>query len=124
MYPEVWARIAAVLIFIGFNATFFPQYLLGMRGMPRRYHAYPPEFQELNLLSSAGAVVLALGYLLPLAYLAVSLVRGKRAGPNPFGATGLEWQASSPPPTHNFDHPPEVPQQVYDYHPEEPAHVD
>jgi len=89
--------------------------------MPRRYHAYPVEFQELNLFSSAGAVVLALGYLLPLAYLAVSLARGARAGPNPFGATGLEWQTASPPPTHNFDSPPQVPQRVYDYHPEAPA---
>jgi len=117
-YPEVWARIAAVLIFLGFNFTFFPQYLLGMRGMPRRYHAYPAAFQVLNLFSSAGAVVLALGYLLPLVYLLVSLARGPRAGPNPFGATGLEWQTASPPPTHNFDRPPRVPERPYDYAPE------
>jgi cytochrome c oxidase subunit 1 len=121
MYSEVWARIAAVLIFLGFNFTFFPQYLLGMRGMPRRYHAYPLEFQALNLYSSAGAVVLALGYLLPLVYLAVSLARGARAGANPYGATGLEWQTQTPPPTHNFDTPPHVPERVYDYQPEEPA---
>lgn len=120
MYAEVWSRIAAVLIFLGFNFTFFPQYLLGLRGMPRRYHTYPPEFQVLNLFSSTGAVVLALGYLLPLGYFAVSLARGARAGPNPFAATGLEWQTSSPPPTHNFDRPPQVPQRVYDYHPDEP----
>src|SRR5206468_2347044 len=70
MYPETWARIAAVMVFLGFNFTFFPQYILGVQGMPRRYHTYAPEFQVLNLLSSAGAVVLALGYLLPLFYFA------------------------------------------------------
>ncbi|NML17904.1 cytochrome c oxidase subunit I [Azohydromonas caseinilytica] len=120
-YPEVWARIAAVLIFLGFNFTFFPQYLLGLRGMPRRYHAYPAEFQVLNLFSSSGAVVLALGYLLPLVYLAWSLAYGRRAGANPFGATGLEWQTPSPPPTHNFDEPPRPPRRVYDYEPEAAA---
>ncbi|MDZ5457352.1 cytochrome c oxidase subunit I [Azohydromonas lata] len=117
MYSEVWARIAAVLIFLGFNFTFFPQYLLGLHGMPRRYHAYPSEFQVLNLFSSSGAVVLALGYLLPLVYLAWSLADGRRATDNPFGATGLEWQTGSPPPTHNFDEPPRPPRRVYDYEP-------
>jgi cytochrome c oxidase subunit 1 len=104
---DLWSRIAAVLIFVGFNFTFFPLFILGMQGMPRRYHVYPPQFQVLNVLSSAGAVVLALGYLLPLVYLAASLYRGKRAGANPFGATGLEWRTPSPPPTHNFESPPE-----------------
>jgi cytochrome c oxidase subunit 1 len=117
MYPETWARIAAVLIFVGFNLTFFPQYLLGLHGMPRRYHAYPPEYQVLNLFSSSGAVVLAVGYLLPLAYLAWSLARGAPAPANPFAALGLEWQTASPPPTHNFDTPPRVPERVYDYDP-------
>src|SRR5690606_22443690 len=69
LYPESWARLAAVIIFAGFNLTFFPQYLLGYEGMPRRYHTYPPDFQVLNVLSSAGAAILAVGYLLPLGYL-------------------------------------------------------
>ena len=120
LYPELWSRIAAVLIFLGFNFTFFPQYLLGVHGMPRRYHEYPPEFQVLNLFSSAGAVVLAAGYLLPFAYLAWSLARGRRAGPNPFDARGLEWTTPSPPPTHNFGHDPEPPARVYDYDPNVP----
>jgi cytochrome c oxidase subunit 1 len=120
MYPETWARIAAVLVFVGFNLTFFPQFLLGAEGMPRRYHAYPPQFQVLNLLSSAGAGVLALGYLLPLAYLAISFRRAPIAGDNPFGATGLEWRTRSPPPTHNFDVPPTVPAEPYAYEPEAP----
>ena len=117
MYPEIWARIAAVTIFVGFNLTFFPQYLLGYQGMPRRYHAYPPEYQVLNVLSSAGASVLALGYLLPFVYFLWSLTRGARAPANPWGATGLEWQTASPPPTHNFETEPEAPDDVYGYSP-------
>jgi cytochrome c oxidase subunit 1 len=115
LYPEIWARIAAVTIFLGFNLTFFPQYLLGYQGMPRRYHTYPPEFQVLNVLSSAGASILAIGYLLPLVYFAWSLARGAHAAANPWGATGLEWQTRSPPPTHNFDAEPAAPADVYGY---------
>ena len=116
MYSETWGRIAAVTSFAGFNLTFFPQYILGFLGMPRRYHTYPAEFQIWNVLSSAGAVVLAIGYLLPLGYLTWSLFRGRKATDNPWGATGLEWQTSSPPPVHNFDAPPVVtgPPYVYD----------
>src|ERR1700712_2717096 len=117
MYPAAWSRIAAVLVFFGFNLTFFPQFLLGIQGMPRRYHSYPPQFQFLNLFSSAGAGVLAIGYLLPLGYFAWSLRHGASAGPNPFGALGLEWQTRSPPPTHNFDVPPVLPERMYDYDP-------
>jgi cytochrome c oxidase subunit 1 len=120
MYADVWARIAAVLIFLGFNFTFFPQYILGVEGMPRRYHEYPPEFHVLNLFSSAGAVVLAAGYLLPFFYLGWSLIAGRAAGPNPFDARGLEWTTPSPPPTHNFDGVPAPPRRVYDYDPNAP----
>ncbi|CAD6561290.1 cytochrome c oxidase subunit I [Paraburkholderia sabiae] len=118
MYPETLGRVAALIIFFGFNLTFFPQYLLGFEGMPRRYHAYPPEFQVLNVLSSAGASILAVGYLLPFCYLIWSLFYGKRAGPNPWRATGLEWQTSSPPPKHNFEHTPVVRRDAYQYDPE------
>ena len=107
MYPEMWGRAGALIIFIGFNLTFFPQFILGYLGMPRRYHSYPPEFEVLNVLSSAGATILAVGYLLPLAYLTWSLFRGERAPANPWGATGLEWQTPSPPPTENFDRDPD-----------------
>ena len=84
MYSDGWARFAAILVFFGFNLTFFPQFILGYLGMPRRYHEYPPEFQVLNVLSSAGASILAIGYLLPLAYLFWSLRYGAPAGPNPW----------------------------------------
>jgi len=107
-YHEGMARVAAVVIFIGFNLTFFPQFIVGYLGMPRRYHAYPPEFQLWNILSSAGAVILAVGYAMPTFYLLYSLVRGQAAPANPWGAKGLEWETSSPPPTHNFDSTPAV----------------
>ena len=117
MYPEMWGRIAALMIFFGFNLTFFPQYLLGYEGMPRRYHTYPPEFQVLNILSSAGASILAAGYLLPLGYLLWSLFYAKRAEANPWHATGLEWQTASPPPAHNFERTPTVVREAYVYDP-------
>jgi cytochrome c oxidase subunit I len=115
MYPEMWGRAGALIIFIGFHLTFFPQFILGYLGMPRRYHAYPPEFQVLNVLSSAGATILAVGYLLPLAYLTWSLFRGERAPPNPWEATGLEWKTPSPPPTENFTVTPVVTEAPYSY---------
>jgi cytochrome c oxidase subunit 1 len=120
MYSDTWARIAAVVIFIGFNATFFPQYILGVEGMPRRYATYPPEFQVLHMMSSLGAGLLALGYLLPLFYLGGSLRRGAKATSNPYHASGLEWLTPSPPPKHNFDAPPPLPPHPYDYDPLRP----
>jgi cytochrome c oxidase subunit 1 len=116
-YSEGWSRFAAVIIFVGFNLTFFPQYLLGAAGMPRRYHEYAPEFQLLNVLSSAGASILAVGYVLPLLYLPWSLRFGARAAANPWNAQGLEWQTPSPPPVENFETTPQVPERPYDYRP-------
>jgi len=115
MYPESWGRLAALIVFIGFNLTFFPQFILGYLGMPRRYWQYPPEYQVLNVLSTAGATILAVGYLMPMVYLAWSLRYGKPATDNPWQATGLEWRTSSPPPTFNFDDTPEVTWEAYEY---------
>jgi cytochrome c oxidase subunit 1 len=115
LYPEGWARFAALVVFVGFNLTFFPQFVLGYLGMPRRYHAYPEEFQVLNVMSSAGASILAAGYLIPMVYLIWSLRYGKAAGANPWNATGLEWQVPSPPPTENFEETPVVTTQPYEY---------
>jgi len=115
MYPEGWAKLSALVIFLGFNLTFFPQFILGYLGMPRRYHAYPDEFQVLHVLSTAGASVLAVGYVMPLIYFMWSLRYGEIAGPNPWGATGLEWKTASPPPPHNFEEPPIVRHDAYDY---------
>jgi cytochrome c oxidase subunit 1 len=119
MYPELWGKLAALTVFLGFNLTFFPQFVLGYLGMPRRYYEYPPEFQVLNVMSTAGASILAVGYLLPLVYLLLSLWLGPEVGPNPWGAVGLEWETPSPPPVHNFDEPPVVPSRPYDYPVEE-----
>jgi cytochrome c oxidase subunit I len=116
LHPEMIARGAALLMFVGFNLTFFPQFILGYEGMPRRYHAYPPQFQLLNVPSSAGASILAVAYLAPLVYLVWSLLYGEKAVPNPWDATGLEWQMSSPPITENFITTPTVTGGPYDYH--------
>ncbi len=115
MYPETLGKISALLVFIGFNLTFFPQFVLGYLGMPRRYHAYPEEFQILNVLSTAGAGVLGVGYALIVIYLVASLFKERDAPANPWGATGLEWQIQSPPITLNFDHDPVVTEDAYNY---------
>jgi cytochrome c oxidase subunit 1 len=115
MYPESLSKLSAVTSFIGFNLTFMPQFILGYLGMPRRYHSYPAEYQVLNVLSTAGATVLGIGFLLPLIYLAWSLKYGEIAGNNPWQATGLEWQIQSPPLTENFVETPIVTQEAYDY---------
>ena len=115
MSPSGWGIVSAIFIFVGFNVTFFPQYILGYLGMPRRYHDYPPEFQILNILSSAGATILAAGYIFPMIYLVWSLFYGERAGSNPWNAKGLEWTIPSPPPKHNFEEEPVVDFEPYDY---------
>jgi cytochrome c oxidase subunit I len=115
MYPEFWGRLAAMIIFVGFNLTFFPQFVLGYLGMPRRYWQYSPEFQILNVLSTAGATILAVGYILPMVYLLWSMRYGKLADPNPWNAAGLEWTVSSPPTTFNFDETPLVTWEAYNY---------
>jgi cytochrome c oxidase subunit 1 len=121
LYPEGWAKLAAIVMFIGFNLTFFPQFVMGYMGMPRRYHQYLPEFQVYHVLSSGGAAVLAVAYAMPLFYLGWSLFWGKRASANPWGATGLEWTIPSPPPRENFEVIPLVRHEPYDYHAPEGA---
>jgi cytochrome c oxidase subunit 1 len=118
LYPEAWAKFAALLVFAGFNLTFFPQFILGYLGQPRRYHAYAPEFQVLNVMSTAGASILGLGYLIPLIYFIWSMRYGPRASSNPWGAKGLEWETTSPPPTFNFDYPVVVDEEAYAYAPD------
>jgi cytochrome c oxidase subunit 1 len=117
MYPEGWGRVAAIIVFIGFNLTFFPQFVLGYLGMPRRYwdYSHMPEWQGLNVLSTAGATILAVGYLLPMVYMLWSLRYGKVADDNPWQATGLEWKTPSPPTTFNFDETPVVTWEAYEY---------
>ena len=118
-YSEGWAKVSAVLIFFGFNLTFLPQFVLGYLGMPRRYHVYPEEFQVLNVMSTAGATILAAGYAVLFTYLILSLFMNRRAGPNPWRAKGLEWEIPSPPGPHNFDVTPIVTAEAYAYEEED-----
>jgi cytochrome c oxidase subunit 1 len=122
-YPEYWARAAMVIQFVGFNLTFFPQFILGYLGMPRRYASYPPEFQTLHVLSTAGATILGMGMLMTFIYMIWSLKNGERASANPWGASGLEWQTSSPPPTENFYETPIVTWEAYEFAPMENMEV-
>jgi len=115
MYSEFWGKISAMLVFIGFNLTFGPQFILGYLGMPRRYASYPEEMQVLNIFSSAGASVLAVGFTMPVVYLVHSLFWGKEAGPNPWMLPGLEWRTSSPPPTENIETTPIVTREAYEF---------
>ncbi len=115
MYPEIWGRVSAAIIFIGFNLTFFPQFVVGYLGMPRRYHTYVPEFQVYHILSSAGASILAIGFVMPVVYFAYAIKYGKPAGANPWKASGLEWQTPSPPPTENFTYQPVITHEPYDF---------
>ena len=117
MYPEGWGRVSAVITFLGFNLTFMPQFVMGYLGMPRRYHNYyfMPEVQIYHILSTAGSTALALGFSLPIFYLAWSWIKGPAAGPNPWKAIGLEWNCQSPPIQHNFHETPIVTWEAYDY---------
>ena len=119
MYSEAWGKAGAILIFLGFNFTFFPQFVLGYLGMPRRYHVYPEEFQLLHVSSTMGATVLGLGYMALFICLIWSLVRGAEAGPNPWRAKGLEWEIPSPPSLHNFHSTPVVTKEAYAYEEED-----
>jgi cytochrome c oxidase subunit I len=123
LYPEFWGQVSALFMFFGFNMTFLPQFILGYLGMPRRYHVYPEQFQFLNILSSAGATVLAGAYIFPLIYLLWSIRYGPAAPPNPWDAKGLEWTVSSPPPAHNFHTTPIVDFEPYDYESNAPEEI-
>jgi cytochrome c oxidase subunit 1 len=126
MYPEGWGRFAALVTFVGFNLTFFPQFVLGYMGMPRRYQAYPvdlPVWQVLHVLSSAGATILGTGVLIPMIYFVWSMRYGRAAASNPWHLPGLEWRTSSPPPTENFEVTPVVTWEAYEFAPPEAMEV-
>ena len=114
MYDEKVGRIGAVLVLIGMNVTFFPQFILGTRGMPRRYYNYLEEFQGLHQISTIGAFILGFAFVMTAISLWSSLKKGAKAPANPWGGTTLEWTISSPPPYYNFHTPPTVNQGPYD----------
>jgi len=114
-YNETLARIAAVMVFLGFNFTFFPQFIMGIKGMPRRYFNYPEQYQHLNAMSTMGSGLLGAGLLLVLIYLLVSIFKGRPTGNNPWGSLSYEWETTSPPPPENFTTPPALTHGPYDY---------
>ncbi|HWQ29226.1 MAG TPA: cbb3-type cytochrome c oxidase subunit I [Dehalococcoidia bacterium] len=115
MYNEFWAKIGCILVFVGFNVTFLPQFILGTRGMPRRYASYVDEFQDLHRLSTVGSWIVALGFFVHLFVFVHSLVAGKKAPQNPWGGLTLDCEAASPPSEHNFEHEPILKHGPYDY---------
>lgn len=115
MYSATWGAIGAILTFVGFNTTFFVQFVMGAKGMPRRYYDYVPEFHPYHLISTIGSYILALAFVIMAIYLLHSLFRGRRAPANPWGAGTMEWQCASPPPHDNFEVPPPV-RDPYDFH--------
>jgi cytochrome c oxidase subunit 1 len=117
MYNEMLGKIAAGLVFVGFNVTFFTQFILGSQGMPRRYHDYIPQYETLHAVSTVGSWILAAGLFLVMFYLLASLFSKKKAPANPWGAATLEWtNTASPPDPHNFTRMPVVTHGPYDYH--------
>jgi cytochrome c oxidase subunit 1 len=116
LYNERLAKIASVFIFVGFNVTFLPQFVMGAQGMPRRYYNYVDQFTAFHQTSTIGSYLLGVGFLIILYYLMHSLFKGAKSPANPWGSRGLEWQATSPPDFHNFDHTPVVINGPYDYH--------
>jgi cytochrome c oxidase subunit 1 len=108
MYNELWGQIGSLIVFFGFNLTFFPQFIMGSRGMPRRYATYVDEYQTMHQLSTIGVYVLGIGLSIAFLTLIYSIWYGKKAPANPWGSATLEWETSSPPPLANFNHNPKV----------------
>jgi cytochrome c oxidase subunit 1 len=115
MYSEKAAQVSVVLMFLGFNLTFFTQFILGSRGMPRRYYNYVEQFTTLHQISTVGSWLIAASLFWMLYYLIQSLRSGEKAPKNPWGGKSLEWEAESPPPTENFYETPVVTHGPYDF---------
>ena len=114
LYNELLGQISFLFIFLGFNVTFFPQFVLGINGMPRRYADYESPYEALNQVSTVGSWLIASGFVVAFVALVWAMFKGKRSGPNPWGAKTLEWQTSSPPPHENFEQTPQVTKEAYE----------
>jgi len=114
MYNETLAKLSCLIVFVGFNLTFFPQFIAGQKGMPRRYWDYIPEYEIYNKLSSIGSALIGIGFFIALFYIIYALVKGPKTKKNPWAAATLEWEADCPPPTENFHHDPVVTHGPYD----------
>ncbi len=115
MHNDFLAKVSWFLVFVGFNVTFFPQFILGNLGMPRRYHDYVPEFELLNKISTVGSWLIGLGFLVALFVVIHGMLRGRKASDNPWGARSMEWLISSPPIHTNFETIPTIKADPYDY---------
>jgi len=116
LYDERMAKVAFWIFFVGFNVTFLSQFVMGSRGMPRRYYDYLPQFEELHRFSSVGAFIIGIGILLMIVVFVRSAIGGPKSPPNPWGSAGFEWQTTSPPPLENFPRTPIMTRGPYDYH--------
>ncbi len=116
MYNQAMAKLACLLIFVGFNVTFLPQFVMGSQGMPRRYFNYIDQFQPFHQISTVGSFILGIGFMIVIYNFIKSIYAGKKAGANPWGSRAMEWQIPSPAPPHNFDYTPVVVHGPYDYH--------
>ncbi|MDX1958202.1 MAG: cytochrome c oxidase subunit I [Leptospiraceae bacterium] len=115
MPSDLLGRISWVFVFTGFNVTFFPQFILGAMGMPRRYYDYLPEYTELNQISTIGSWLIGTGFVVALICIIHGLIAGEKASANPWGSKTLEWQTPSPPPHDNFPITPTVTEGPYEY---------
>ncbi|MBN20569.1 MAG: cytochrome c oxidase subunit I [Bdellovibrionaceae bacterium] len=115
MYNESAALVSGFLVFVGFNVTFFPQFILGAQGMPRRYYDYLPEFEALNRVSTVGSMMIGLGFVFSAIYLFKAMKSGPKASANPWNGKSLEWETTSPPHPHNFHDQPVVTHGPYDF---------
>ncbi|MBX3190973.1 MAG: cbb3-type cytochrome c oxidase subunit I [Labilithrix sp.] len=116
LYDEGWARVGWFFVFIGFNVTFLSQFIMGSRGMPRRYYDYLPQFEKFHQVSTIGSWILGFGFIVLAIMFARSLLGGKPASRNPWGSAALEWMTPSPPPLYNFAKDPVLTRGQYDYH--------
>ena len=116
LYNEASARVGWFLVFVGFNVTFISQFIMGSRGMPRRYYDYLPQFEPFHKASTIGSWILGLGLLIEAATLLISLKNGKKSPPNPWGSAGYEWNTATPPLLFNFAETPVITRGPYDYH--------
>ncbi len=116
MYSDRWAYIGWGVLFTGFNILYFPMFILGIQGMPRRYFDYLPEFKTTQMISSIGAVILFTGLIIMISNLIYHRRRGAIAPQNPWHGVTLEWMIPSPPPHENFDEVPTITEEPYTFH--------
>ena len=113
MYSNRWAYWGWGLLFSGFNLLYFPMFINGINGMPRRYFDYLPQFEAGQMISSVGAIILFIGIIVMISNLVYHRHRGAVAPANPWGGVTLEWQIPSPPPLENFDEIPTITRKPY-----------